>query len=170
MVNVLETERLSLRQLTVDDAPFMLALLNEPSFLRFIGDRGVRTLAQARDYLLNGPMASYARWGYGLYLAELKTDQTPIGICGLVKRDFLPDPDIGFAFQPAFWSKGYAFEAASAVLTYAREVLQLKRIAAIVAPDNERSVRVLEKLGLRFEGWLRWPEDGSASKRFAIGL
>ena len=112
---LLETPRLELRRLTVDDAPFMLGLLNEPSFIQFIGDRGVRTIEEAQTYISLGPMASYARFGFGLYLVELKSPRTPIGICGILKREELPEPDIGFAFRPAFWSQGYAWEAASAV-------------------------------------------------------
>jgi RimJ/RimL family protein N-acetyltransferase len=166
-LNVLETERLALRRLTIEDAPFMLGLLNEPSFVRFIGDRGVRTVEQARDYILKGPVESYERFGYGLYLAELKREQVPIGICGLVRRDFLDDADIGYAFLPRFWSKGYAFEAASAVMVYARERLRLRRVVAIVSPDNDRSIRVLGRLGLRFDRLVKWPEDDFELKLFA---
>ena len=119
-MTVLETERLSLRQFTVDDAQFILTLLNEPSFLRYIGDKQVRNLEDARQYILNGPVASYERNGFGLYLVELKESYTPIGMCGFLKREELPDPDIGFAFLPEFWSKGFAFEAAAAVLEDAR--------------------------------------------------
>jgi RimJ/RimL family protein N-acetyltransferase len=152
---VLETERLNLRRFDVDsDAPFILTLLNEPSFLRYIGDKKVRNLDDARQYLLNGPIGSYAKNGFGLYLIELKDSQTAIGMCGLLKRDELPEPDIGFAFLPDFWNKGYAFEAADAVMKYARETLNLGRILAIVNPDNYASMKLLERLGLRFERML----------------
>src|SRR5215211_8957085 len=120
-MTVLETERLFLRQFTVDDAQFVLTLLNEPSFLRYIGDKKVRNIEDARQYVLNGPVASYERNGFGLYLVELKDSHTPIGMCGLIKREELPDPDIGFAFLPEFCNKGFAFEAATAVLHDARE-------------------------------------------------
>src|SRR6266513_2745946 len=136
---VLETARLILRRLSIDDAEFVLELLNEPSFQRYIGDKGVRNLKDARQYILNGPVASYERNGFGLYLAELKANGIPVGISGLVIRDTLPDADIGFAFLPAYWSKGYAVESAAAVMNYAQEVLGLNRILAITSLDNEGS-------------------------------
>jgi RimJ/RimL family protein N-acetyltransferase len=150
-MTVLETERLILRELTFDDAPFILTLLNDPSFLRYINDKNVRNLEDARQYMLNGPIASYARNGFGLYLVELKDTAVPIGLCGLLKREELPDPDIGFAFHPDYWGKGFAYESASAVMNDARERLGRRRVLAIVMPDNETSIRLLEKLGMRFE-------------------
>jgi RimJ/RimL family protein N-acetyltransferase len=164
---VLETDRLVLRRLTLNDAPFILELLNEPSFLRFIGDRGVRSLQDARQYILNGPIASYDRHGFGLYLAFLRDTGDPIGICGLLKREALPDVDIGFAFLPAHWRRGYAFEAATAILGFARESLGLKRIVAITSPDNVASIGVLEKMGMKFETMVRLPGDTRDVKLFA---
>ena len=164
---VLETNRLRLRRLSLEDAGFMLGLLNEPAYVRFIGDKGVRSIEGARDYILKGPMASYERFGFGLYLVELKDSGAPLGICGLLKRDSLPDVDIGFAFLPQFWSQGYALEAASAVMAYGRDGLGLNRIIAIVSPDNERSIKLLNKLGLQFERMARWPADGSVIKLYA---
>src|SRR5712692_6293312 len=123
-MKVLETDRLILRRLSVEDAEFILDLLNQPSFLRYIGDKGVRSLDDARAYILNGPVDSYERNGFGLYLVQMKADGTPIGICGLVKRDTLPDADVGFAFLPAHWSQGYAVESATAVMKYARNTLK----------------------------------------------
>jgi RimJ/RimL family protein N-acetyltransferase len=148
---VLETERLILRHFNTDDAPFILTLLNEPAFLRYIGDKKVRTLDDARQYILNGPRASYERHGFGLCQVELKHAHAPIGMCGLLKRDELPDPDIGFAFLPDYRNKGFAFEAAAAVLKDARERLKLNRILAIVNPDNDASIKLLQKLGFTFE-------------------
>lgn len=150
-MQALETERLVLRPLTTDDAPFILTLLNEPSFLRFIGDKKVRNLDDARQYLLNGPIASYNAHGFGLLLVELNDSQTPIGMCGLLKRDELPAPDIGFAFIPDYWRQGFGFEAATAVMNDARERLNLPRILAIVSPDNEASIKLLERLGMSYE-------------------
>src|SRR5215211_3606205 len=146
-MTVLETERLRLRQFTVDDAQFILTLLNEPSFLRYIGDKQVRNLEDAKAYILNGPVASYERNGFGLNLVELKESYTPIGMCGFLKREELPHPDIGFAFLPEFWSKGFAFEAAAALLKDAR----YQRILAITSLDNEASIKLLERLGFSFE-------------------
>jgi RimJ/RimL family protein N-acetyltransferase len=144
----------------LDDAGFILDLLNEPGFMRFIGDKGVRTLADARDYIAKGPMDSYRRHGFGLYLASLRRCGTPIGICGLVKREALADVDLGFAFLASHWSKGYASESAAAVLDYGRRTLGIERIVAITAPDNAGSIAVLEKIGLRLSGRVRLTVDG----------
>ena len=166
-VRVLETDRLILRWLCADDAEFILGLLNQPSFLRYIGDRGVRTVEEARRYILSGPVASYERHGFGLNLVALKETGTPLGLCGLLKRETLDDVDIGFAFLPQFWSKGYGFESASAVLAHGRAVLGLNRIVAITAPDNHGSIRLLEKIGLCFERMVRLSDEEAEIKLFA---
>ena len=153
--------------MTVDDAPFILTLLNEPSFLQYIGDKKVRNLDDARQYILNGPVASYERNGFGLNLVELRESHTPIGMCGLLKREELPDPDIGFAFVPAYWSKGFAFEAATAVLSDARERLKLQRILAITSLDNDASIKLLQKLGFRFEKVITLPANQDQVKLFS---
>ncbi|HLE68485.1 MAG TPA: GNAT family N-acetyltransferase [Vicinamibacteria bacterium] len=165
-MTVVETERLTLRRLELGDAEFILGLLNDPSFLRFIGDKGVRTLDDAREYISNGPVASYERFGFGLYLTERKEDRVPIGICGLLKRESLKDVDVGFAFLPQFWSKGYAFESASAVMAYGRNVLGLTRIVAVTSPDNDASIRLLSKLGLKFESMVRLSEESPEIRLF----
>jgi [ribosomal protein S5]-alanine N-acetyltransferase len=159
-VSVVETERLVLRRLSVDDAEFIRGLLNDPSFLRYIGDKGVRTTADARAYIEKGPVDSYQRHGFGLYLAVRKEDGVPIGICGLVKREALEHVDVGFAFLPQFWSQGYALESASAVVAHGRNVLGLTRVVAVTTPDNHGSIKVLEKLGFRFTGRVRLSDDG----------
>ncbi len=107
-MRILETDRLVLRRLAVEDAEFIFDLLNQPSFLQFIGDKGVRTIDDARNYILTGPITSYERFGFGLYLTELKPAQAPIGICGLLQRETLDDVDVGFAFLPQYWKQGYA--------------------------------------------------------------
>jgi RimJ/RimL family protein N-acetyltransferase len=167
-MKVLETKRSNLRQLSMEDAEFMLGLLNEPSFLRFIGDRSVRTVEDSRQYILKGPVESYERLGFGMWLVELKESQVPIGLCGLVKRNFLPDVDIGFAFLPGFWSQGYAYESAAAVKDYAINVLGLKRLVAIVNPDNNTSGKLLEKIGLTFERMLTLPDSGREIRLFSV--
>lgn len=169
-MSVLETDRLVLRKLSVDDAEFIFELVNEPSWLRFIGDKGVRTIEDARNYILQGPMASYERFGFGLYLTELKDSGVPIGICGLVKRDALEFADIGFAFLPKFWGKGYAYESARAVLGFAKTNLGLNRILAITNPDNHSSIRLLEKVGLSFEELVKFSETGEELKLFAVSF
>ena len=167
-MTVLGTERLILREFTVEDAEFILALLNEPSFLRYIGDKKVRELEDARQYILNGPVASYERNGFGLYLVELRESHTPMGMCGLIQREELPDPDIGFAFLPEFWNKGFAFEAATAVLQDARERLRLERILAITSLDNEASIGLLQRLGFTFEREIKLAADREPVKLFNL--
>jgi RimJ/RimL family protein N-acetyltransferase len=165
-VKILETERLVLRQMNVDDDKFIFDLVNEPAFIQNIGDKGVRTLEDARDYILTGPVASYAKFGFGLYLVELAETGAPIGICGLLKRDSLEDVDIGFAFLEKFWGKGFAHESAAAVMEYGRSVLGIERIVAITSPNNEGSIRVLSKLGLRFEKMIRMPGSDDDTRLF----
>ena len=164
---ILETERLRLRHLSPDiDAEFILELLNGSSFIRYIGDKGVRDLDAARRYMIDGPVKSYDAHGFGLYLVELKMNAAPIGICGVLKRETLPDPDIGFAFLPVYWNQGYAFESAAAVMQHARETLKLGRILAITSPDNEASGKLLDKIGLRFDGLVKLTEDAPEVKLF----
>lgn len=169
-MTVLETERLILRQLTENDAEFMFELLNDPSFIQNIGDRNIRILDDARSYIMNGPIASYAKNGFGLYLVVLKETNESIGMCGLIKRGGLEDVDIGYAFLPGFWFRGYAVEAARATKDYAKDVIGLKRLVAIVDPANEGSIRVLEKLGLRYEKMIRLSADDIELKLFGIQL
>jgi RimJ/RimL family protein N-acetyltransferase len=167
---ILATDRLRLHRLTLDDAQFILRLVNEPSWLEFIGDKGVRNEDDARAYLAQGPLDMYAKQGFGLYLVALKDGGTPIGICGLIKRESLPDVDIGFAYLPEFHGRGYAQEAARAVLTHARKDHALKRIVAITSPRNRSSIRLLEKLGMALEQELDLPRDGGKSLLFGRAL
>lgn len=156
---VINTERLVLRHLCEEDAAFIYELVNDADWLRYIGDRGVKTLDDAHDYILNGPMAMYRQFGFGLYCVELRDNGIPIGLCGLLKRDSLEDADLGFAFLPQYRGCGYADEAAAATLKYSSQTLGLARIVAIVSPDNAASIRLLEKLGLRFEQTIRLPNE-----------
>ncbi|WP_078084057.1 GNAT family N-acetyltransferase [Microbulbifer mangrovi] len=160
---LIHTPRLRLRELNDSDADaqFTLALVNDPSFHRFIGDRGVRTVEDARSYIERGPRAMYRTQGFGMYRVELE-DGTPVGQCGLIRRDGLDDVDIGFAFLPAYRGCGYAFEAASAVMQWGKHTLGLERIVAIVSPENQDSIRLLEKLGLRYERDVTLPGDNNA--------
>ncbi len=151
----LVTARLELRPFTADDAGFVLRLLNEPSFLRYIGDRGVHSMDDALKYIADGPVAGYARDGHGLMRVVRRADGEGLGMCGVLKRDSLPDPDLGFSFLPAHWSQGYALEAAQAVMRHARDALGIGRILAITSMDNEPSIRLLGKLGFRFDELVR---------------
>jgi RimJ/RimL family protein N-acetyltransferase len=166
---ILETERLTLREFTTDDAGFILELVNEPSFIQNIGDRGVRSIPDAIRYIETGPVTSYARNGFGLYLVKLKKSGESIGMCGLIKRDGLEDVDIGYAFLPKFWAKGYALESALAVKEQARS-LGLKRLVAITDPANAGSMRVLEKIGLTFEKMVQLSADDIELKLFGTDL
>ncbi len=150
-MDVIETDRLVMRRQCAEDAPFILRLVNDPAWLRHIGDRGVRTLDEARTYILNGAVAMYDRCGFGLYLVETRNERTPVGICGLLKRDTLDDADIGFAFAPEFRGLGYAREAAAATLAHARSDVSLDRVAAIVSAENADSIRLLRRLGFTFD-------------------
>ncbi len=162
------TPRLALRRLTESDAPMILALLNEPSFLEFIGDRKVRTLDDAQAYIRSGPMASYERVGFGLYHLALRHDGTPIGMCGLLKRDTLPDVDVGFALFPTYWGHGYASESAAAVIDHGRSAFGLTRIVAVMNANNALSRRVLERLGFAFEGRVRLDPAGEELDLLAL--
>lgn len=158
-MQILETQRLRLREIEETDAPFILELLTDPSFLANIGDRGVSDLASAVSYVHNGPRASYARNGYGLWLVELKETGESLGMSGLVRRDTLPGPDIGYALLPRYWSKGYAVEACTAVRDHAMRTLGLPRLLAIVSPGNEASAKVLDRIGLRFQSIVNLGQD-----------
>jgi len=155
----IETSRLTLSHLTIDDAAFVLALLNSPGWLRFVGDRNVKSIEEAERYLENRLLKGYRDFGFGHYRVALKNDNTPIGICGLVKREALEDVDIGFAFLPEYEGRGYAFEASLAVMEYAKTTLGLKRLVAITVAYNDRSIRLLERLGLEREKTFRMPDD-----------
>ena len=153
--------------MNAEDAAFILVLVNEPAWLRFIGDRGIRTLEAARDYILNGPVAMYRRLGFGLWLVEARGNSAPLGICGLIQRETLADIDLGFAFLSAHHRKGYAFEAATATMAHAKTAHGLSRLVAVVSPDNEGSCRLLERLGFSMERLIRLSEDAAAVRLYA---
>lgn len=154
---IVETARLYIRRFILDDAPFVLKLLNSPTWLTFIGDRKIRTLEDARNYIINGPIASYDRNGFGLYLVALKEGDIPIGMSGLVKRDGLEDVDVGFALHPDYEGQGYAYEAATAVMDYGFHTLQLPRIVAITTEENKHSIALLQRIGLHHEKTIHLP-------------
>ena len=164
---ILETDRLVLRQFTTDDAGFILQLVNDPSFIANIGDRGIRTHDDAVSYLLDGPIRSYERHGHGLYLVALKPALEPIGICGLLKRIQFDDIDLGYAFLPDFWSRGFAFESATAMLEFARTTLASTRTLALVSPENARSIKLLEKIGFSFIELRQMKVDGLPTAIYA---
>lgn len=180
-MKILETERLILRELTDADDKFTLNLLNQPSFIKYIGDRGVRTVEEARNFIETRYQQSYRENGFGLYAVDLKAGSAPttdaqssaleseitIGICGFVRRKTLPETDIGFAFLPEFEKKGYAFESADAVMKYGRDALGFKRVLAITSPDNESSGRLLGKLGFKLDGLIKLAGDDEEIKLFS---
>ena|ERR1044072_8552447 len=166
-MKILETDRLSLRHMEPLDAPFFLELLNSPGWLENIGDRGIRTVEAAAGYITDVYAASYETLGFGLYLVELKDTGERLGICGLIKRDSLPDVDIGFAFLERHWGNGYAVESAAAVLEYGYRTLGIERIVAITTQTNESSAKVLEKIGLKFEGLIKLGEFEHEERLFS---
>ena len=163
---VIETERLTLRRMTPSDAPFMLATLNEPSYMQNVADRGVRTLEGAVEYIRSKIMPSYEQFGFGFYVVELKESGTPIGVCGIVKRETMADVDVGYSLLDRYAGHGYAYEAAAAVMDYGRTVHGLRRIVGMTSPTNHRSIRLLEKLGLRYEKMVQLPNFDAPSKLF----
>ena len=169
-LNIIETERLNLREVDEADAPFILEILNDPDFIRYVADRGVRTPEEARRYIAEKFAGGYRRDGFGFWLVETKDSKVPAGICGLVRREALPGVDVGYAFLPQFRSMGYASESAAAVMRHAREVVGLDRLYAIVNSDNAGSIRVLEKLGMSFERMVKLSDDEPEIKLFAADL
>jgi len=153
-----ETNRLRLREFNLSDVKFIIELLNSPGWLEFIGDRNVKTIKQAQNYLKNGPMKSYRENGYGLSMVETREGDKPIGMCGILKREFMDHPDIGFAFLPAFMAKGYAFEIANETINYTRHHLKIPTISAITDEKNVKSIRLLEKIGLKFIKTIVYPD------------
>lgn len=165
-----ETARLVLRRFTLEDAPFVTELVNEPGWLRFIGDRDVHTSGQARAFIEKRLLGPYERLGFGFYRVELKHDRSPVGLCGLVRRDGLEDVDIGFGLLESCAGRGYAHEAALEVVRQAREELALTRLVAITRPDNRRSIALLEKLGMRCERTLRLPGEQTDLSLYGMEL
>ena len=169
-MKILETTRLILTEFTIDDAPFVLELLNTPSWLKYIGDRGVKNLQDAQNYTEEKLIKSYRKNGYGLYLVNLKAKNKPIGMCGLVNREGLEDVDIGFAILPEYERQGFGYESAISVMDYAKNQLNLKRIVGITVPKNKGSIKLLEKIGLHFEKKLDWGEEKEELLLFGCSL
>ena len=167
-MNILETERLILREFTLTDAPFIYELLNSPGWLKNIGQRGISGLKEAGKYITHLIIPSYEKYGFGFYLMEKKADNASIGMCGLIKRDSLEDVDIGFAILPQYEGQGYTTEAALATMDYAKDSLGLKRIAAITVPYNPGSISILKKLGMKHEKIIRLPNDDEDLMFFTI--
>jgi RimJ/RimL family protein N-acetyltransferase len=156
---LLETDRLSINEFTLADVEFIIQLLNSPGWIKYIGDRGVKTTEDAINYLKSGPLKSYSQHGFGLYRVELKNENKPIGMCGLLKREALEFPDLGFAFLEEYEGAGYAMESASAILSFARQHLNISTLLAITLPDNAKSVRLLMSLGFEFVRNIIMPPD-----------
>jgi RimJ/RimL family protein N-acetyltransferase len=166
-VKILETNRLILREVSADDAEFMLDLLNQPSFIKYIGDRNVRTIAESKEFIESRYIKSYRDNSFGLYAVELKNSGAVVGICGFVKRDTLPDPDIGFAFLPQFCGQGFAVESAEGSMKYGEEILGFTKVLAITTPDNESSGKLLLKIGFKFAELVKMPHDDEELKLFS---
>ena len=164
---ITETPRLRIRELTVDDAEFIFGLVNEPSFLEHIGDKGVRNLEDARQFILEGPWASHRDRGYGQFLVELKEGGDPIGVCGLLYREALDVSDIGCAFLPQYWRRGFAYEAACAVMEYGRSTLGIDKIVGLTSEENVASIKAMEKLGMSFEKMVKMSDDDQGTALFS---
>lgn len=169
-MKILQTERLTLRTMHPDDAAFYYELVNDPTWLEHIGDKGIRSVDGARTAIIEGACAMQERHGHSLYVMERKSDGAPLGLCGLIKRDTLPDVDIGYAIRPAYFGAGYTFEAAEAVVAYARDVLGIKRLLGITNPGNTVSIKLLEKLGLTFIEHKAMPPDNRPTNIYGLQL
>ena len=167
-MNILDTERLRLRTIEVDDAAFYYELVNDPTWLEYIGDKGIRSVEDARVAIIDGPRAMQQRCGHSLYVMERKSDGRALGLCGLIQRDALPEADIGYAIRPEFFGQGYTHEAAVAVLAYARNRLGMKRVLGLTAPGNVNSIRLLHKLGLSFVEIRPLPPDDRLTNIYCI--
>lgn len=152
---ILETERLLLRKLTLEDAPFIFALVNSSNWLKFIGDKQVKTLKDAEAYIQEKMLDHYAKFGFGFYLVLQKKTHEPIGITGFIKRPSLEHVEVGFAFLPDFEGKGYAFESTHAAMGFGKNTLKIAPIVAITHPENTRSQKLLINIGLQFEGMIQ---------------
>lgn len=166
----LETERLLLERLTLDDAELMLAVWNDPAFHRYVGDRGIRTVDEARQALTGGALKLYADYGHGPYRLTLKSAGVAIGVCGLFRRDGLDDTDIGFSILPRYCGQGLAYEAARAVIDHARDDIKLARLTALVSAENSASIGLIEKLGFDFEAISRIPGEDEDVRLYALRL
>lgn len=164
------SERLVIRRLDLNDAAFIFQLLNQKSWLKFIGDKQIRNLEDAQRYLIDGPLKMYQEYGFGLFAVQLPTDGILIGLCGLIRRKNLPDIDIGFALLDEYANCGYGFEAALIIKDYAFKQLNLKRLIAIVNPDNQRSIQLLEKIGLSFEKQISMGTDKPQLNLMALNV
>jgi RimJ/RimL family protein N-acetyltransferase len=164
---IVETERLILRKITVEDAAFVLRLVNEPSFVSNIGDKGVKNLDDAERFILDGYWTNQERPGHGMFLVELKDGGKSIGVCGLLYRKVLDVTDIGFAFLPEYWNRGFAYEAAEAILKYGRSTLGIDKIVGLTSPDNFASIKLLKKLGMEFEKTVKMADDDPGTVLYA---
>jgi RimJ/RimL family protein N-acetyltransferase len=169
-MQVLETARLIVRHFERADAPFIMELLNEPSWVQFIGDKGIKTIGDAERYIQNVLVAMYARFDFGLYLVQLKASGEALGMCGLVKRDSLEDVDLGFAFLPRFWGHGYAYESSAAVMSHAKLRFGLHRLVAITLPTNQAASALLQKLGFNYERMFTATASGEDLMLYSIAL
>ncbi|RXK87307.1 GNAT family N-acetyltransferase [Filimonas effusa] len=159
MALMLETSQLLIREFAITDAAFAFRLLNTPSWIRFIGDKGIYSISEAQDYIVQRFHKGYEETGYGAWLVLLKETNQPVGLCGLFQRTYLEHPDIGFAFLPQFEGKGYAYEATTATIAYAEEQLRLPCLLAITHDDNDRSVRLLERAGFAYKETMLPPDE-----------
>lgn len=167
---ILETERLYLRHLVRDDAEFILRLLNEPSWLHFVGDKQVKNINDAKKYIELSAITMYQQFGFGLFLVCDKNTDKPLGLCGLMKRDNLDHADLGYAFLPEYWNKGFALEAVKAVLNYAKDTHQLTQLLALTKSSNTPSIKLLNKVHFEFDRDLKVMDDVENLQIYTLSL
>lgn len=170
MKKIIDTKRLYLRELTLGDSEFVYKLVNTPKWIKFIGDRKINSIKDSEKYLTKGPLKSYTQNGFGMWLIVLKHSLIPIGICGILKREFINDLDIGFAMLPKYENNGYGYEAANATLTFAKHKLKISRIVGFTLDYNNHSINLLNKLGFKFEKMIRLPNNDENMALFAKSL
>ena len=165
---IAETERLLISKFTLEDAPFFLELVNTPNWIKYIGERNIKTIPQAEEAIKKGHLKSYKTYGFGFYTLQLKSEQNKtIGTCGLIKRDTLKHPDIGFALLPDYESKGFGYESSIAIMSLAKKQFKLKKVLAITLPTNKSSIKLIEKIGLSYEKRVKPFEDDEELLLFA---
>lgn len=167
---LITTDRLLIRKFNLDDAGFIFILLNSETWIKYIGNRNIKNLEDAKNYIVNSPLYFYQKFGFGPYLVALKDTYEPVGMCSLIKRDTLEEVDLGFAYLDPFIGKGFAYEASKAIIEFSKNTLALKKLVAITLPDNTPSIKLLEKLGFHYQNRIQFPNEKEELMLFSLTL